>query len=67
MMTGYYGFMLVVDMSIHPAVCMSVHLSCPSIFLFQDDNLNEYQWIATKLGMCIDIVEIWFGIANGQI
>ena len=23
--------------------------------------------IVTKLGMCIDIVEIWFGIANGQI
>ena len=21
----------------------------------------------TKLGMCIDIVEIWIGIANGQI
>ena len=20
-----------------------------------------------KLGVCIDIVEIWFGIANGQI
>ena len=23
--------------------------------------------VFTKLGMCIDIVEIWFGIANGQI
>ena len=21
----------------------------------------------SKFGMCIDIVEIWFGIANGQI
>ena len=21
----------------------------------------------TKLGMCIDIVDIWFGIVNGQI
>ena len=21
----------------------------------------------TKLSLCIDIVEIWFGIANGQI
>ena len=30
--------------------------------------INEiHQWIFTKLGMCIDIVEIWFGIANGQI
>ena len=40
----------------------------PSIhFSFPDDNLSRHQWIFTKLGMCIDIVEIWFGIANGQI
>ena len=38
-----------------------------SIFLFPDDNLSKYQWLFTKLGMCIDIVEIWFGIANEQI
>ena len=37
------------------------------IFSFQDDNLSKHQWIFTKLGMCIDIVEIWFGIANVQI
>ena len=37
------------------------------IFLFPDDNLSKHQWIFTKLGTCIDIVEIWFGIANGQI
>ena len=36
-------------------------------FSFSDDNLSKHQWIFTKLGMCIDIVEIWFGIANGQI
>ena len=38
-------------------------------FLFPDDtcNLSKHQWIVTKLGMCIDIVEIWFGVANGQI
>ena len=35
--------------------------------LFSDDNLIKRQWILTKLGTCIDIVEIWFGIANGQI
>ena len=29
--------------------------------------MSKYQWIFTKLGMCIDIVEIWFGIAKGQI
>ena len=45
------------------SVCLSV---CPSI-RFPDDNLSKNQWIFTKLGMCIDIVEIWFGIANGQI
>ena len=37
------------------------------IFSFLDDNLSKHQWIFTKLGMCIDIVEIWFGIANWQI
>ena len=37
------------------------------IFLFLDDNLSKHQWIFTKLCMCIDIVEIWFGIANEQI
>ena len=37
------------------------------IFLFQDDNLNKDQGILTKLGTCIDMKEIWFRIANGQI
>ena len=37
-----------------------------SIFSFREDNLSECQWIFTKLGMCIDIVEIWSWIANGQ-
>ena len=31
-----------------------------SIFSFLKVNLSEYQWIFTKLGMCIDILEIWF-------
>ena len=39
-----------------------------SIFSFPGDNLsNKYQWIFTKLGMCIAIVEIWFEVANRQI
>ena len=38
-----------------------------SIFSFPDYNLSKHQWIFTKLVMFIDIVEIWFGIANGQI
>ena len=37
------------------------------IFSFPDNNLSKHQWIFTKISMCIDIVEIWFGIANGQI
>ena len=36
------------------------------VFLFRDNNLSKYQCIFAKLGMCIDIVDIWFGIANGQ-
>ena len=31
------------------------------IFSFPDDNLSKRQWIFTKLGMCIDIVDIWIG------
>ena len=42
-----------------------VHLSVR--FSFPDGNLSKHQWIFSKLGMCIDIVDIWFGIANGQI
>ena len=34
---------------------------------FPDDNLSKCQRIFTLLSMCIDIVEIWFGTANGQI
>ena len=37
------------------------------IFYFPDDNLSKHQWIFTKCGMYIDIVENWFEIANGQI
>ena len=59
---GYYGFKLVVRAS----VPVSIHR--PSVrFSFLDDNLSKHQCVFTKLDMCIDIVEIWFGIANGQI
>ena len=53
-----------VCLSFRPSVCQSYFL--PSI-LFPDDNLSKHQCIVTKFGMCINIVEIWFGIANGQI
>ena len=36
------------------------------IFSFPD-NLCKCQGILTRLGTCIDIKEIWFWIANGQI
>ena len=38
-----------------------------SVLSFLDNNLSKYQWIHTKLVMCIDIVDICFGIAHGQI
>ena len=39
-----------------------------SVFSFPNDNFDKYQaGISTKLGVCIDIVEILFGIADGQI
>ena len=37
------------------------------IFSFPDDNLRKLQGILTKLAICIDLKEISFGIANGQI
>ena len=39
----------------------------PFVFSFPDDNLSKYQWIFTKLGLCIGIVEIGFEIVNGRI
>ena len=56
-MAGHYGFTLDVRVSVRPS----------ERFLFPDNNLSKHQWIFTKLGMCMDIVDIWFGIANGQI
>ena len=38
-----------------------------SIFSFLDNKLSKWQWIFTKLGVWIYILEIWFGIANRQI
>ena len=34
---------------------------------FTFPNLSEYEWIFTKLGIRIDVLKIWVGIANGQI
>ena len=49
------------------SVCLSV---CPSVCrtsLRPYFRFWECQWICTKLCVCIDIVELWFWIANGQI
>ena len=37
-----------------------------SVFSFRDDNFSLYEWIFTKLDVCIEIVETLFGIADGQ-
>ena len=37
------------------------------IVSFPDDNLCKCQVILTKLGTCIDIKEIWFGIIDGAV
>ena len=61
-----------------PCVCLSVHPSVSRTYvrrppvhptvclLFPDGDLSERQLTFSKLGMCIDIVEIWFVIAYGQ-
>ena len=36
-------------------------------FSLPDDSIVTYQWIFTKLAMCIDIIEVCSGNANGQI
>ena len=62
MVAGYYGITLAVCVSIRASACR------PSVlFSFPDDNWSKCQWIFTKLGVCIDIVEMWFGIVSGQI
>ena len=38
-----------------------------SVFSFPGDNFCKCRWIFTKLGMCIDIVEVWFGVVTGLI
>ena len=40
--------------------CQILTVICPrhAQFSFPDDNSSKHQWIFTKLGLCIDIVEI---------
>ena len=48
------------------SVCLSAR---PSVvrFSFLDDTWSKHQWIFTKLGMCIDTVEIWFELLMAKI
>ena len=48
-------------------IYLSVYHSLSVRISFLDENLSKCEWIFTKLGICIDIVKIWFGIVNGQI
>ena len=41
-------------------------LSAHDTSSFPDDILRKYQWIFTKLSLCIDIVQIWFGMLMGK-
>ena len=45
-------------------ICVRTSVVCVSVLLFPDNNSSECQWIFTKLGVCIDIVDIWFGMAS---
>ena len=45
-----------------PSLCHTPFNYHPCICSFLDYNLSKYQWIFTKLDMCIDIVEICLGI-----
>ena len=48
-------------------ILMALSVGDIPIFSFLDDNLSKCQGILTNLCTCIDIKEIWYGIANGQI
>ena len=64
-MVRHYGFTLDICMSVYLSVFWSVvHLL---VSLFSDNNLGKFQWLITKLGFSINIMDIWFRVANGQI
>ena len=57
----YYGNTLAVRVSVRPSVCRT---SVRPYFRFWT---SKCQWIFTKIGVCIDIMDIWFGIVNEHI
>ena len=46
---------------------ISTELSARDTPMFSFPDLSILQGILIKLGTCIDKMEIWFGISNGQI
>ena len=61
-MAENYGFTLVVRVFGCPSIVL------PSVrIMFPDDNVSKHKLVLTKLGMCIDIVELWFIIVIWQI
>ena len=66
---GYFGIMLAVRVSVHLSIhlCVYVHSSVRPYFHFWGITWSKYQWIFTRFGVYIDIVEILFAIVNGQI
>ena len=64
-MAGNYGFTLDVRVSVRPSVRQS-YVRPPVRFSFPGDNLSKHQWIFTKLGICIDIVEFGLGLLMGK-
>ena len=63
--SGVSGFGLLMDKFCqYLTELSSLHMS---IFSFADNNLSQYKSISTKLGMCMDFVELCFGISYGQI
>ena len=59
----YYGITLVVPVSVL-SVCPPFH---PSVLIPSVFSVQMITWVFIKLDMCIDIVQICFGIAYEQI
>ena len=60
-MAGYYSITLVAHVSVRLSYVR------PPVFSILVDNLGKCQRIFTKLSVYIAVVDIWFGIAKGQI
>ena len=55
-----YYFMV----TVHQLFIEQLHVR-PSVFSFPDNGLSKYLWIFTKISMCLDIIEIRFGLLMG--